>query len=120
MRLDHLRKVAVHADGGHVAVLRIVVVEVVDSGRELGYTEFGIFGLKSGEIHAVEQEFVDFLGFVLRYFFKDFSHLGGDEGIVFRHGAGFERFVISVHIFEFNINNRGYFQGCHFAARGQK
>ena len=79
----HGGEVAVNADGGHVLVLRIVVVIVVDLLYKLGYAALAVVGGQGRQVHTVEQELLHLGGVVLgSVFVNDFLHSGSNGSVV--------------------------------------
>ena len=83
-------KVAVDTDGGHILVLRIVGLEVIDPLYKLCHAALAVVGGQRGQIHAVEQELLHLGGVVLGSMLVDeFLHgstdgsvIGGDVALV--------------------------------------
>ena len=84
----HFGKIAIHANGCHILVLRIARPVVVHLLGEGCHRAFAIGGAERGEVHAIEQEFIHLLVIVFCHVLAhDFFHFGSHHGIVGFHLA---------------------------------
>lgn len=108
VRADNLREIAVDADGRHMRILRVIVLEVVDTLCETRHAALAVFGAESREVDAAQQEAVDLRSLVFTLLLEDSGDFSLHLGVVDGHSALGYDLVVSVHNFVFSwLHMRG-------------
>ncbi len=80
-------------------ILRILILEIIHTARELGHTPVAVLTAQSSQVNAAQQELVHLRGIILTGFLKYLGNRSLNSRIICRDLTLGDHLLISIHIF---------------------